>query len=186
MTLPTGLSWQDFLDLPDDPLYRHAELINGEVVLNPPTSLHQQVVARLVFAIEQWIRAGTDRGELTMDPPVKITDNRGYLPDVAWYPQERCAPAGQPPAFDGAPALVAEVLSPSTRSIDAVRKRGDYPRVGVDELWLVDPEVPAALVLRRAGSAGEFELVKEVDREGRLSSPLLPGLTIRLGDLLER
>jgi len=32
---PEGMMWEEFLDLPDDPAYRHAELIDGAVVVDP-------------------------------------------------------------------------------------------------------------------------------------------------------
>jgi Uma2 family endonuclease len=52
-TAGSGLTWENFLDLPDDPKYRHAELVDAELVLaNPPTWLHQHVVMRLVVALE--------------------------------------------------------------------------------------------------------------------------------------
>jgi Uma2 family endonuclease len=85
-TAGSGLTWENFLDLPDDPKYRHAELVDGELILvNPPTWLHQHVVMRLVVALELWIRGGPGRGTVTMEPPVQIRSNRGYLPDVAWF-----------------------------------------------------------------------------------------------------
>lgn len=188
-SLPKGLSWEDFLTLPDVPDYRHAELIDGEVVVNALSRLHQQVVMRLASALDAWTRAQPGRGEVTLDPPVQVAAARGYLPDVAWFPAERCAPPGQPPAFTGPPALVVEVLSPTTRAIDAVRKRTDYARVGVEVLWLVDPDEPAALILRRPAGASadaEFVLAGELDAEGTLASPPLPDLAITLGDLLAR
>lgn len=186
----TGMTWEEFLALPDAPEYRHAELIDGVIVLNPPTRLHQRVVARLVAALDAWTREEVDRGEATMDPAVQISVRRGYLPDVAWFPEERCGPRDDTEAaFSGPPALVVEVLSPSTRAFDALRKRVDYARVGVDELWLVDPEEPAAQVYRRPASPGEvvgLELVEELGADGALRSPLLPGFAVVLGALLRR
>lgn len=90
--LPSGLTWDEFLALPDEPRYKHAELVDGEVVADPANWLHQHIVAELVGMIREWIRAGTGRGGVTMDPPVKIRDNRGYLPDVAWYQAGRDRP----------------------------------------------------------------------------------------------
>lgn len=187
-TAVSGLSWEDFLNLPDDPRYRHAELMDGELVLvNPPTWIHQQVVGAFVIAIGNWIRAGSGRGSVTMDPPVQIRHNRGYLPDVAWFREERARPAAGNPYLTGPPDLAIEVLSPSTRTFDMLRKRTDYARVGVGELWLVDPEGPSALVLRRPAEQpgpAEFVQVDDVEADGELSSPLLPGLVVRLADLV--
>lgn len=186
--LDRGLTWQEFLDLPDDDRYRHAELINGEVVVSAATRLHQQIVGRLWSLIDAWARAGDGRGEVTMEPPVQITERRGYLPDLAWYRQAKCAPLGQPPAFEQPPDLAVEVLSPSTRSIDAIRKRNDYAAIGVGELWLIDPDEPEARILRPSDVLPDVFIDAETDigRDGVLSSPMLPGLTIRLGDLVER
>jgi Uma2 family endonuclease len=77
-----------------------------------------------------------------------------------------------------------EVLSPSTRSFDVLRKREDYSRVGVQELWLIDPEPLAAQLYRRGG--GELELVEELDQAGTLTSPLLPGFAVPLARLRHR
>ncbi len=126
--------------------------------------------------------AGAGRGEVTFNPRVQITHNRGHLPDVAWYREERVTADGTQPG--GPPDLAIEVLSPSTRAFDIVRKRSDYARVGVEELWLIDPEGPAALVLRRDGA--EFVVALDLEAGGELVSPLLPGLAMRVGALTER
>lgn len=180
--LPTGLSWEQFVELLDRDEYKHAELIDGQVVVVTPSWLHQRIVTTLLALIWQWIRAGEGRGEVTFNPRVQITHNRGYLPDLAWYREERVAADGTQP--DGPPDLAVEVLSPSTRAFDLVRKRADYARIGVGELWLIDPEGPAALVLRREGA--EFVVVDDLDAAGALTSPQLPGLAVVLGGLLER
>jgi Uma2 family endonuclease len=124
----TGLTWQQFLDLPEE--YKHADLVNGELFVNPPVLLHQQIVTRLLSALERWTAVAPDRGEVTFNPAVQISHDRGYMPDIAWWRQDKCAPPRQPPAFDGPPDVVVEVLSPSTRRLDTIRKRNDYPGSG--------------------------------------------------------
>jgi Uma2 family endonuclease len=139
----SGLTWEDFLNLPDEPRYRHAELIDGELVykfgpppdgeltsVNSPVWLHQQVVGTVYALIWNWIRAGAGRGSVTMEPPVPIRSKRGYLPDVAWFREQRSRPAPGNAYLSGAPDLAVEVLSPSTRAFDLLRKRVDYARVG--------------------------------------------------------
>lgn len=187
--LPSGLSWEQFVELLDQDAYKNAELIDGEVVVNTPDWLHQRIATNLLYAIGAWIRAGTGRGEVTFNPAVRITHNRGYLPDVAWYREERFGATGSDRRPDGPPDLAVEILSPSTRAHDLVRKRADYARVGVGELWLIDPQEPAAFILRRpsdAVAAAEFVVVADLDAAGKLTSPQLPGLSIQVGDLLAR
>ncbi len=185
--LPHDLSWTEFLALPDE--YRHAELIDGEIVMNPPSSPHQLVVGRLFAALMAWCDGSPGRGEPTMEPPVGISEQRGYLPDLAWFPPERCAPPGEPAGYTNPPGLAIEVLSPSTRIFDAVRKPADYARVGVNELWLIDPEPPRAIAWRhRSGSATgeEFDVSTELDASDALTSPALPGFSVVVGDLVRR
>jgi Uma2 family endonuclease len=47
----TGLTWQEFLDLPEE--YRHADLVNGELFVNSPAPQHQQIVSRLLTALSR-------------------------------------------------------------------------------------------------------------------------------------
>jgi Uma2 family endonuclease len=49
------------------------------------------------------------------------------------------------------PAVVFEVLSPSSRRLDAGVKRKRYLAAGVEEVWLVDPESKGVEVHTRAG-----------------------------------
>ena len=181
----TGLTWQEFLDLPEDPALRHAQLVDGEVVLDPPTPQHQRVVLNLSATLHRW--AAEHGGEVTVEPAVQVAERRGYLPDVVWFAPEQCGPADEPARFHGPPALAVEVLSPSTRVFDVERKRADYARVGVTELWLVDPDAGTALVLRRPeGLADDFVLAEEVGPDGVLTTPLLPGLEVQVSALVRR
>jgi Uma2 family endonuclease len=49
--------------------------------------------------------------------------------------------------FRAVPVLVAEVLSPSTRSYDQVLKRHAYARIGVPHYWIVDLDEPSVAAL---------------------------------------
>jgi Uma2 family endonuclease len=183
IALPTGLSWEQFLELLDQDEYKFAELIDGQVVVVTPNWLHQRIVTTLMALLWQWIHSDGGHGEVTFNPRVKITHNRGYLTDVAWYRGDRVDAAGTRP--DGPPDLAVEVLSPSTRAFDLVRKRADYAHIGVGELWLIEPEGeegPEAVVLRREGA--EFVVVDDLTADGALTSPQLPGLSIVVGQLV--
>jgi Uma2 family endonuclease len=76
------------------------------------------------------------------------------------------------------PGLVVEVLSPTSASIDRVRKPRRYGDFGVPEYWVVDPEERVVWVWRFASGAGEPS--RETERvswrpEGA-SEPLVLGL----------
>jgi Uma2 family endonuclease len=105
------------------------------------------------------------------------------MPDLAWWRHDKCSGPDQPLAVEGPPDLVVEVLSPSTRRIDTVLKRHDYPTIGVREMWFVDPEEPYVLqVLQEAGR----ERVTDLSPDDTLTSPQLDGFTLAVGRLTER
>ena len=86
----------------------------------------------------------------------------------------------------GAPDLLVEVLSPTTRRVDERTKRDRYRATGVAEYWIVDPELETIKVHRWAGrdSAIEPQLF-ELERGATLTSPLLPGLELPLAAVFE-
>ncbi len=75
-----------------------------------------------------------------------------------------------------------EVLSPSTRRIDLVRKRGDYEALGIPEFWIIDPDLEVMLIARRSDIAGGYvDLVLE--SSDTITSPLLPGFQLVVSEL---
>jgi Uma2 family endonuclease len=86
----------------------------------------------------------------------------------------------------GAPALVVEILSPSTRKRDLTLKRQLFERSGVREYWVVDGDRGAIQVHRRAAD-GSFPLVARFSAEdrGNLSTPLLPGFSLAMDELFK-
>jgi Uma2 family endonuclease len=86
--------------------------------------------------------------------------------------------------IQGTPALVIEVLSPSTRKRDRHVKRLLYERAGVREYWLVDPEATAIAIHRRY-EAGSFPATADLTAQRRdtLETPLVPGWSLALSRL---
>jgi Uma2 family endonuclease len=84
----------------------------------------------------------------------------------------------------GVPALVIEVLSPSTRKRDEKLKRSLYERGGVREYWLVDPKRARITIYRRSQDGG-FPRAGELTAEEHavLATPLLPGWSLPLARL---
>ena len=81
---------------------------------------------------------------------------------------------------EGAPDIAVEVLS-ADRSRDLVRKRQIYAEAGVLEYWPVDPsnDTVTQLELQDGGYIERAVL----GPDDTLTTPLLPGLTIPLGDI---
>ncbi|HVS04213.1 MAG TPA: Uma2 family endonuclease, partial [Thermoanaerobaculia bacterium] len=83
----------------------------------------------------------------------------------------------------GAPDLAVEVVSPSSRRIDELLKRRAYERYGLEELWIVDPELELVRVYRREGNAFARPIELSAERGDAIETPLLPALRIAVGDL---
>jgi hypothetical protein len=87
--------------------------------------------------------------------------------------------------IQGAPNLVVEVLSDSTRRRDEIVKRKLYERYGVDEYWIVDPTVETVKIYRRSGES--FVRSAEISTEtgGTITSPLLPGFALDINVIFD-
>jgi Uma2 family endonuclease len=92
-----------------------------------------------------------------------------------------------PENVKGSPALVVEILSPGTRKRDEHVKRRLFEREGVREYWLIDPDADTVRVFRRTADGTFPQVARQAsERDDLLTTPLLPGLTIRLRELLAR
>jgi Uma2 family endonuclease len=79
-----------------------------------------------------------------------------------------------------------DVVEPdSTRKRDATIKRRLYERSGVDEYWIIDPELDTIDVHRL--TSGRYNRTAQLSFEAGdvLAAPLLPGLTLPLSTIFE-
>ena len=115
-TVPTTLTHDDLERMPDDG--RRYELIGGEIVESPsPSQAQQELVLRLVLLLEAFVRAGK-LGRIILAPfEVRLSDRDAVQPDILFVSNTRLGILGENHAV-GAPDLVIEVLSPSTRARD--------------------------------------------------------------------
>lgn len=171
---PHRLTYEAFIELPEE-LLRNAELHDGEVVYMAAAERHHQLtLVNLIVALNTWVRE--QRGEMIPDAFVKIAERWGYQPDLAFYTAER-VPEGRA-YYQQAPNLVVEILSPSTRRKDLMRKPPHYLSAGVEEIWLVDVEERLIMVVGPALAYHEFSDGDTV------TSNLLPGFAAAFSDLI--
>lgn len=178
------LTYEDFLLFPDDDGLRH-EIIDGEhYVTAAPNLRHQELVARLHLTIGTFVEDRPERGRVFLSPfDVVFSFHDIVEPDLVFV---------APDQFDiltdkniqGTPALVVEILSPSTRRRDREIKRRLYDRAGVREYWLVDPEQDVVTIHRRA-TDGSFPQTADLAATAldTLDTPLLPGWALPLARL---
>ncbi len=176
------LTYQDLLLLPED-RNRH-ELIDGEHFVTPaPNVPHQTAVANLLRIIASFLH-GRGLGRAWPSPiDVLFTEHDVVEPHLVFVAADRMDLVRRTHVH-GAPDLLVEVLSDSTRSRDETAKRRLYEKHGVREYWLVDPDAETVAVLRLgpSGYPREPQLLRAGDI---LSTPLLPGLEIPITEIFE-
>ncbi len=179
---PQRMTAEEFLTWPGREDRRWLELIDGEVVVDEPTPLHQHVLLEIAARIRNWSREAPDRGMPLLPIDTWFDPWTVLGPDLQWYAAGRELPdmTTRPwPSGD----LVVEVRSPSTWHRDVGRKREHYERDGVRELWLVDPSTRTVLAHRRSEGSATFDITTEIGGGQTLASPLLPGFAVPVAEL---
>jgi Uma2 family endonuclease len=168
-------TYADLDGLPESEDGSRYEIIDGELVVTPsPIPPHQASSGGLFFELESFVRPRRLGRVLYAPVDVKPAEDEPILiPDLVFVARERLGIIG-PKAIEGAPDLVVEILSPSTRERDLGVKRAIYARYGVREYWLVDLDARrvTGLVLR----GGRYE--PRPQEGGIARSEVLPGLAI--------
>ena len=181
---PLKMTADEFFALPGE--LPHAQLINGELVVNSPAARHQRIILWLSYLLLRFTEAHDGVGELGMEIDIPIDQWNVYKPDLWWVPETRRL-AGTDNRFDDPPPLVVEVRSPSTWRYDIGTKLRNYEASGVAEVWLIDTAADVVLVYRRATTdSAHFDIELELTASETLSTPLIPGWDIDLAGLFAR
>ncbi|MDB5099504.1 MAG: hypothetical protein JWM80_3925 [Cyanobacteria bacterium RYN_339] len=159
-------------------------LIEGHLIMTPAPSLwHQCLSSRLNDALKAYV-SSRNLGWVYYAPlDVILSETFPPIvmqPDVLFVARDGEAQRTSK-GIAGPPALVIEVLSPSNQSLDAIKKRALYERFGVQEYWMVLPDMAQVEVLRREGERFARPLLLEAPDV--LATPLLPGFGLDLAGL---
>jgi Uma2 family endonuclease len=137
LKLDEHYTYADYLTWDTDDRY---ELICGvPYLMSPaPSTIHQRVSARIFTQISSYLQGKPCEAFFA---PVDVRLNPDGDDDTVVQPDilvvcDRSKIEKQ--AIKGAPDLVIEIISPSTRSYDSMLKLSCYMKAGVRECWLVD------------------------------------------------
>jgi Uma2 family endonuclease len=178
---PTRLTYDDFVLFPEDGL-RH-EILDGEhYVSAAPYLRHQAVSMNLSGLLSSFIRSH-GLGRLFAAPTDVLLSRHDIVePDLVFVSKERLQILTEK-NIQGAPDLVIEILSGSTKKVDQGIKLERYERFGVQEYWLVDPDRNTITVYRSDSERFQRAAVLSTEAEDVLQTPLLPGLDLRLSEV---
>lgn len=173
-------TYDDYQQLPEGAPY---ELIHGHLVMSPaPTPHHQIIQANLFFELSRVVREG-DRGRVVGPPlDVRLDDATVLQPDLVYLAAAHTDRIGEQ-AIEGAPDLVAEILSPATAHRDLTEKKRLYETHGVREYWVIDPDQRTVEVF--ANTEDGFQQRARVVEEGTVASGVLDAFEIDLSDLFQ-
>ena len=129
---------EDYYALPDD---IRVELIDGTFYkMEAPSFVHQRLITALWKQIDSFIEKNGGKCVAAIAPlDVRLNrDNKTMVqPDVIVICNHDQITKKR---LEGAPDFVAEIVSPSTASVDYVIKTAKYKEAGVREYWILDPE----------------------------------------------
>jgi Uma2 family endonuclease len=172
----TKYTYEDFLNFPDDGK-RH-EIIDGEHYVTPsPNTKHQVVVGNLHLSIGTFLKHHPVGAVFLAPFDVVFSDLNVVEPDLLYISRAHKTVLTEK-HVRGTPDLVVEVLSPGTRKTDEVTKRKLYERFGVQEYWVVDPELDTVKVYRRTNAAFERSAELSAEQNDLLTTPLLPNFSV--------
>jgi Uma2 family endonuclease len=160
------------------------ELLDGEMIrLTSSNEAHQRILLELAFALMSHVREHR-LGQVYIAPFDVVLGPPGEEevaePDILFVSKER-DDIIRKDAVHGAPDLVVEILSPSTKERDKNYKRKMYAKYGVKEYWLIDPEAETIELLALARKS--YERVALYKKTETLISQLLTELKVSLKEI---
>jgi Uma2 family endonuclease len=129
---------------------RPSELIDGVLYdMAAPTFVHQLIAGEIYLQLQNCVRSHGEKCIPFMasaDVRLDRDDKTMVMPDVFVVCDPGRIVGRNGRYLDGAPDLVFEVASPSTRKTDMGIKLEKYRRAGVREYWIVDYEKRKVIV----------------------------------------
>jgi Uma2 family endonuclease len=168
----------DYMMLEEDAPF---QLINYDLIISPsPTPLHQSISIRLGHTILSFLDDKDHNDYLGSDVDVKLDDGNVLRPDIVYISEARKKEI-LTDRIIGAPDMVIEILSPSNAYYDLRQKKNLYEKFGVKEYIIIDPVIENAELY--CLKDGVYSLHKKAEKNEKLDSLLLPGLSFDLSRL---
>lgn len=169
---------EDYWNLPDG---QRAELIDGQLYnMAPPSRIHQKLISQFTLILGEYIRNNHGSCEVYPAPfavNLDADDQNWVEPDVSVIcSKDKLTDRG----CTGAPDLVIEIVSPSSRRMDYGTKMALYSNAGVREYWIVDPEKARTTIYFFEEDAAP--VIVPFDQLSAVS--IFNGLTVRISELL--
>ena len=159
------------------------ELIEGKIVRYHPTGYaHGEYELNIATALRTFVRqhklGRVMAGEVGIYVRRDPDSVRGA--DALYISNERYAQMQSQSFMDVAPELVVEIMSPDDTWSMVMRKLRDYFDVGVQLVWVADPDARIVYAYRSVTDVQEFTAEDEL-----IAVDLLPGFAVSVAELFE-
>ncbi len=148
-----------------------AELIDNQIYMSPaPLFIHQKTIQSIFKELDKVVEE-KGKGSIIVAPfDIKLDNTQNSVqPDIIVILKSNSNQISADGRYTGVPDLLIEVLSPSNKEYDLIKKKDLYERFGVQEYWVVDPDTKLAL-----GFALNNKSYNRISEEiGKIRSPLL-------------
>ncbi len=173
-------TYTDWETLPNDG--NRYEIADGRLELMSlgPNGLHQVISKAMYDSISQ--TCSQDYVILTAPFDVILSEIEVRQPDLIIVHRNRKSIIARR-GIEGAPDVVVEILSPSTRRRDKLDKTKAYAKYRVPEYWIVDPE-SYSLELYLLQESGSYELTNLFDADEPVVSPRLTCLDFTMNEII--
>ena len=161
------------------------EILEGEaVMMSPPTRAYQEILMEMARQIANFLEGKKCKvypapfavhlfekpGDAPDDVDTMVEPDISVVCDNSKLDSHGCK---------GAPDMVVEILSPSTRRHDRLVKLGLYQKAGVQEYWIADPENQTVQVFLLDDS-GALRLHEDYGRNDIAKVNVLDGCFVEL------
>jgi Uma2 family endonuclease len=177
MQLAGPLTIDDFERLPDELAHNH-ELVDGTLVdvsgNTPKHNALRELLILLLLSYANEHKLGRVLSEQEYD-----FDGNAHGPDVTFFGPEKINLCDEFRVQRFVPDLAVEIVSKNDKFVALIEKAHRYLRCGTREVWIFAIATREAYVYSLDGRA-------IFDENQHFQPSLIPGFSIRLGDLFDR
>ena len=148
------------------------EFINGEVIQHMTARDQHTTTVRNIARLMDVFAQVKECGAVRTEQALTAFSRNDYAPDICFWMRENADQFEPMTVIYPVPALICEVLSPSTESRDRGVKFDDYAAHGVAEYWIVD--CGSRVLEQYFERGGQFELGGKLTT-GRIASRAVSG-----------
>ena len=180
MATKTSLTIEQYVALGEDPPGLRYELSDGKLMVTPSSSsFHNELRDELSSRLRAFVKIH-QIGLVISETDVQLSESTVPRPDVAFIRKERLEGVDRRHTpLTAVPHLVVEIVSPTDRASDLMKKVFQYLDAGVQAVWLLYPDIACAYRY----SSNKLE-PKVFSKDEDFSEPeLLPGFTLNITEI---